>query len=149
MKINHVLTVGIACCALLLTAPASLAQDAKQKRPHERGQSRLVLLLDTDGDGKISSDEIADEHMRLLTAADINSDGKLSVDEFKRRGRWFQALGATTLFDLMDSDGDQSLTLAEIQAPSARWVARYDGNGDDAIEESELPRRPAHRRHRR
>ena len=32
MKINHVLTVGIACCALLLTAPASLAQDAKQKQ---------------------------------------------------------------------------------------------------------------------
>ena len=145
MKRNHLFIASFACCVLLLTASVASAQDAKEKRPREHGQSRLVLLLDTDGDGKVSASEIAAEHKRLIGAADINSDGKLSVEEFRRRGRWFQSLGATTLFDLMDSDGDQSLTLDEIQAPSQRWITRYDGNGDDAIEQSELPQR--RRRH--
>ncbi len=149
MKLNALLAVSTTCCALLVTTSMSLAQDDKQKQAGERDQSRLVALLDTNGDGKISASEIADEHKRLVTAADIDADGKLSVDEFKRRGRWFQALGATTLFDLMDTNGDQTLTLEEIHAPSKRWVTRYDGNGDDAIEESELPQRRMHRRYRR
>ena len=86
MKINHVLTVGIACCALLLTAPASLAQDAKQKRPHERGQSRLVLLLDTDGGGKISSAEIAedDESIELTEVAIVVRDDFDSTSQLEQ-----------------------------------------------------------------
>ena len=147
MKHIHVLTLSAICTALLVTAAASFAQDSQEKRPRERGESRMVGLLDTDGDGKVSVDEIAAEHKRLLGAADINADGKLSVAEFRRRGRWFQALGATTLFDLMDADGDQTLTLAEIQAPAQRWLTRHDRNGDDAIEQSELPRRKGRRRH--
>lgn len=148
MKHLQLLTVGAICSALVVTAAPSIAQEGKEKRQREQGQSRMVVLLDTDGDGKVSSGEIAAEHERLMGAADINADGKLSVEEFRRRGRWFQALGVTTLFDLMDSNGDQILTLEEIQAPSQRWVKRYDGNGDDAIEQSEFPQKRRHRRHR-
>ena len=147
MKHIHVLTLSAICTALLVIAAPSFADDGKEKRQHERGKSRMVALLDTDGDGKVSVGEIAAEHERLLGAADVNADGTLSVDEFRRRGRWFQALDVTTLFDLMDADGDQSLTLAEIQAPSQRWLTRHDRNGDDAIEKSELPRRKGRRRH--
>ena len=147
MRQLQLLTVGLICGALLAAAP-SFAQDTQEKLKRERGQSRMVVLLDTDGDGKVSSAEIRAEHKRLMGAADVDADGKLSVEEFRRRGRWFQALGATTLFDLMDSNGDQILTLEEIQAPSQRWLKRYDGNGDDAIEQSELPKRIGHRRHR-
>ena len=107
----------------------------------------MVFLLDTDGDGKVRAGVIAAEHKRLLGASDVNADGTLSVEEFRRRERWFQALGASTLFDLMDADGDRTLTLAEIQAPSQRWLTRHDRNGDDAIEQSELPRRKWRRRH--
>ena len=147
MKHIHVLTLSAICTALLVTAAPSFAQDSQDKRPRERGESRMVFLLDTDGDGKVSAGEIAAEHKRLLGASDINADGTLSVEEFRRRGRWFQALGASTLFDLMDADGDRTLTLAEIQATSLRWLTRYDRNGDDAIEQSELPRRKWRRRH--
>ena len=115
IKLSSVLAIGTVCCALVITTSASMAQGNKEKQPRERGQGKLVLPLDTNGDGKISASEIAEEHKRLVSAADIDADGKFSVNEFKRRGQWFQALGATTLFDLMDINGDQTLTLEEIQ----------------------------------
>ena len=147
MKHIHVLTLSAICTALLVTAAPGFADDGQEKGQRERGKSRTVVLLDTDGDGKVIAAEIAAEQERLLAAADVNADGKLSVEEFRRRGRWFRELGATTLFDLMDADGDQTLSLAEIQAPSQRWLTRYDRNGDGAIEPSELPRRKGSRRH--
>ena len=69
----------------------------------------------------------------------MNGDGKLSVDEFRRRGRWFQKLQTTTLFDLMDADGDQSLTAEEIANPSARWFKRYDKDADGGVTGEEVP----------
>ncbi|CAN0520589.1 unnamed protein product [Laminaria digitata] len=101
--------------------------------------SRTFSLLDTDGDGKISLAEIRAEQARLIAAADLDGDGKLSVDEFRRRGWWFQRLHTTTLFDLMDADGDQMLTADEIANPSARWFKRYDKDADGGVTTEEVP----------
>lgn len=101
--------------------------------------SRTFSLLDTDGDGKISLAEIRAEQARLIAAADLNGDGKLSVDEFRRRGWWFQKLQTTTLFDLMDADGDQSLSPEEIANPSACWFKRYDKDTDGGVTVEEVP----------
>ena len=139
-----------AIAAVLLAAPApSPAQDTGQAPPRDRGVERMMGLLDTDSDGKIGAAEVAAEQQRLLRAADLDGDGKLSVAEFKRRGRWFLSMRTTSLFDLLDGDGDQHLTLEEIAAPSRRWLKRYDTNEDGAIEASELPRRPWQRKRRR
>ena len=70
---------------------------------------------------------------------DLDGDGALSVGEFRRRGALFQRLGTTTLFDLIDIDGDQQLTVDELAAPASRWFKRYDGNGDGVLEVDELP----------
>ena len=136
-----------AVAAALLAAPApSPAQEAAPGNP---AAERMMGLLDTDGDGRIGAAEVAAEQQRLLRAADLDGDGRLSVAEFKRRGRWFLSMRTTSLFDLLDGDGDQHLTLEEIRAPSRRWLKRYDSNGDGAIEASELPRRPWQRKRRR
>lgn len=102
---------------------------------------RMIEFLDTNGDGKLSLEEIAAEQDRLFAAADVNGDGKLSADEFRRRGSWFQRMRTTTLFDLSDVNADQSIDPDEIKNPSARWFARYDANGDGVLEASELPQR--------
>ena len=101
--------------------------------------SRTFKLIDTDSDGKITLDEIRAEQARLIGAADLDGDGKLSVDEFRRRGWWFQRLHTSTLFDLMDANGDAVLTADEIAAPSARWFKRYDKNADGRITSTEAP----------
>jgi len=138
------LTYGIAggVLAAALALGSAQAQDAQDEGGERSArESRLMRLLDTDGDGRISIEEIIAEQERLLRAADVDGDGVLSVEEFRRRGRWFQQLSTTTLFDLMDADGDQMLTQEEIAAPSRRWLSRYDQDGDQALDADELPRR--------
>ncbi len=148
--------VGAACLAALtlILAGAALAQSGPPagetrgegaNRP-SRHAMHFVRIYDTDGNGTVSMDEIRAEQKRVVGMADVDGDGALSVEEFRRRGRLIQSLGTTTLFDMLDADGDRKITATELAAPSARWFARYDGNGDGAMAAGELPRRGWRRR---
>jgi hypothetical protein len=132
------LTGSLAVLLIGGTANSQSADNAT-KDGDDASVSRTFSLLDTDGDGKVSLAEIRAEQARLISAADLDGDGRLSVDEFRRRGWWFQKLQTTTLFDLMDADGDQSLTAEEIANPSARWFKRYDKNTDGGVTAEEVP----------
>ena len=129
--------------AALLAGSPALAQKHMAGEGMKSGDtphlSRTFRLLDTNGDGKVSLGEIKAEQARLVGAADLNGDGKLSVDEFRRRGWWFQKLHTTTLFDLMDANGDQVLSADEISNPSARWFKRYDKDADGGVTADEVP----------
>lgn len=107
-------------------------------RPSRRA-NRFIEFLDTGKDGKVSLDEITAEQKRLIGAADVDGDGVLSVDEFRRRGRLIQSLRTTTLFDMLDTNGDQKISADELAAPSKRWLTRYDTNKDGALDADELP----------
>ena len=124
--------------ALLVAGTALSTPAAAQNRDRDSRSERMVELLDTDGNGTVSLEEIFAEHARLFAAADIDGDGVLSVDEFRRRGRLFQSLGTTTLFDMLDTDGNRSLSADEIDRPSQRWFSRYDTNGDGAMAADEF-----------
>ena len=139
----------IVAALVAIGAGTALAQDERggPARGDRPGQTRMFMMLDTDGDGRIGLGEVTAEQQRLIGAADLDGDGELSVDEFGRRGRWFQSLGTSTLFDLYDADGDGSLTAEEIAAPSERWFGRRDTDGDGSLEPSEVPNLT--RRHRR
>lgn len=100
--------------------------------------ARQLQILDTDGDGVASQAEIAAEHARLLTAADVDGDGQLSPDEFLRRGSFFLRLGTTSFFDLLDTDGDQKISVDELNQPMERWFARRDANTDGNIDAEEF-----------
>lgn len=137
----------------LLAAGGALAQsvDKSGKEMSQKGghadkakswrAGHFIRIFDTDGNGSVSLAEIGAEQKRLIAATDVDGDGALSVDEFRRRGRLIRSIGATSLFDMLDTDGDQKVTAAEMAAPSARWFKRYDANADGGIVAEELPRR--------
>lgn len=110
-----------------------------------RAVERFMLLYDINGDGKVTVAEINDDQSRIFTAMDVDNDSSLSTDEMKRRGRSLQTYRTTTLFDLMDTNGDGKLSLNEVQAPTRRWFKRYDVNNDGAMEASEVPARHGRR----
>lgn len=153
MSFSRILTAGALVSALALGAGGALAQTApaptapppaaadKSPGPHGHRAQSFIELFDTNKDGKASTDEIIAEHARLFGASDIDKDGSLSVDEFRRRGRLLQSLGTTTLFDMLDANGDGKISQAELDAPTKRWVARYDANKDGAMNADELPGR--------
>ncbi len=111
--------------------------------PHH--SERFMMLYDTDGDGKVTVKEINDDQSRIFTAMDIDNDNSLSTDEMKRRGRSLQSYRTTTLFDLLDVNGDGKLSIAEVQAPTRRWFKRYDANKDGVMDAGEMPGRHARR----
>lgn len=142
--------LALAAFAALLAAGPAVAQAQQEQQRQERPrQSRFIRFMDTNEDGKVTLSEITAEQKRLIVAVDVDGDGKLSAKEFRRRGRMFMRMRATTLFDLMDTNGDKVLTADEITKPSARWFARYDANGDGALVSEEMPARRFGRRGRR
>ncbi len=136
-RIASTLLAGVAAAAMSAGTVSAQGTTADGGKPlgHQLG------VLDTGGDNKVTMDEITGEHGRLFGGADVNGDGRLSVDEFRRRGAWFQRVGTTTLFDLLDSNGDQYVSPGEIDAPAARWFKRYDTNVDGALTADEVPTR--------
>ena len=99
-----------------------------------------MRLYDLNGDGKVGSKEIAKDQLRILGAMDLNSDKGLSVDEMRRRGRSLRLFQSVTLFDLLDTNGNQKVSADELEAPMQRWFKRYDTNGDGVMEASEVPK---------
>ena len=136
-------TIGVACLAAvtLLAAGATFAQTGAGG-----WGGHFVRIHDTDGNGTVSMDEVKGEQKRMLGAVDLDGNGALSVEEFRRRGRLIHRLGTTTLFDMLDTDGNREITAEELAAPAARWFARYDANGDGAMAAEEVPWRHRHRR---
>ena len=132
------LTMAVAVTGASL-AEAQGRHGIDRERLMELRTERFIGLFDTDGSGSVGIDEITDEQRRLILATDVDGDGKLSVDEFRRRGHLFQMLRATSVFDMLDANGDRELTAEEIAAPSQRWFSRYDANGDGGLDSDEIP----------
>ena len=99
---------------------------------------RFLTIYDTNGDGTVSQTEIAAEQKRIFAAADVDGDGKLSVAEFRRRGRLIMRTGGATLFDMLDVNGDQQVTVEELHGPKARWLRRYNTDGAEGLGAEEL-----------
>jgi len=151
---------AISAVALLLAVPApSFANDGMHSRGHQLAQAgkaekgkkarktrgsrrtqRFMRLYDLNGDGKVGPKEIAKDQSRILGAMDLNNDKGLSVDEMRRRGLSLQLFQSVTLFDLLDTNGDQKVSADELEAPMQRWFKRYDTNGDGVMEASEVPK---------
>ncbi|MFL5258932.1 MAG: EF-hand domain-containing protein [Hyphomicrobiales bacterium] len=60
---------------------------------HHRGFGlrMMVILMDTDGDGALSLEEVQSAHARIFKAVDANKDGKVTVEEMQQFFRGSEA----------------------------------------------------------
>ena len=107
---------------------------------HNRHAERLAHHFDTNEDGKVTLKETTAYQERLMGAVDVNGDGSLSDKEFRRGARVFRLFSTTSLFDLLDTNGDQKLSAKELTGPTTRWFSRYDANKNGVMEASEYTR---------
>ena len=131
--------VAVMVLVTVMAVPPARAQTLDEHA--KQRAARFIDYFDTDGNGQATIKEITSDHARLFGAVDVNGDNALSVEEFRRRGRLFRTFATTSLFDLLDADGDGKLTVKEISAPSEKWFKRYDKNGNGTLEANELPER--------
>jgi Ca2+-binding EF-hand superfamily protein len=112
----------------------------------------IIKALDTNGDGIIDANEIANAPAALKTL-DKNGDGKLTVDEYI--GPWAKGTNALMsgpdgrrppilpLVKALDVNGDGIIDASEIANASAALLT-LDKNGDGKLTQDEyLPARPA------
>jgi hypothetical protein len=116
--------------------------------------------LDADEDGRISLNEFLAGHRAYFQLHDENSDGVLSADELgpppgrggperalqRKLGRRGPPGGegrqGPPSFEDLDTDGNGSLTLAEIEAAARKHFAELDKDANGRLEAGELPPPP-------
>ena len=128
---------------VLFALAAALAVSAAapvEAQERARGPQHFIEALDADKDGRLSLAEILAEQQRLFVMVDADRNGVLSVEEFRLRGGQLSRFGGTTLFDLLEVNGDQLISAEELAGPTGRWLRRYDTNGDAALETVEMTR---------
>ena len=102
---------------------------------------KFLSYYDINADRKVTLKEISSDQARIFMALDINSDKFLSSKELRRGKRALKTFRATSLFDMLDVDGNNKLHIWELQAPSKRWFKRFDVNNNGFMEGRELPHR--------
>ncbi|MET3930979.1 Ca2+-binding EF-hand superfamily protein [Lysobacter sp. OAE881] len=126
--------MGLWLGVLLLAPAAVMAGDDKAK------------LMDTDGDGMVSSAEHAAGAKTMFTQMDANSDGKVTAAEMdahhaaKMGGKSGDRMKMSSADKIkkLDTDGDGAISAAEHDAGSAQMFTKMDTNGDGNLTAAEM-----------
>ncbi|WP_168168882.1 EF-hand domain-containing protein [Shinella sp. HZN7] len=156
------LLLGAVAAGLLLSGAAAPAFAAKGEGRHGPRHAAMIERLDANKDGKVSLDEFKTNISATFKTFDADGDGQVTKDEIKARHDAFrdarkavraatdtdkdkarEALraagpfmlpGAGRMFDRADTDGNGTLSEAEVLASAQKIFERRDSNKDGAID---------------
>ncbi|SNT19180.1 Ca2+-binding protein, EF-hand superfamily [Granulicella rosea] len=133
---------------------SSLEYLPKQNDPNAVDPDALVarlMVLDKNGDGVLTADELPERLGGMMARLDANHDGRITPDEVRASatkqggpaGRRLTGAGATRMdpvLNAIDADHDGVLSAAEI-ANAAAALRSLDRNGDGQLTPDELKMR--------
>ena len=100
-------------------------------------------LMDADGDGSVSKQEVAGFHEDQVKKADKNRDGSLSAEEFtvmqENIAEEMRKIHEQKRFERMDANGDGKVTAEELTAHHGAMFDRMDRNDDGMIGPDDRP----------
>lgn len=161
MTRNKTLTVTLApVLAVMLLAGAAQAKGWGEGRMGGPGGPSAMMpdfaTLDTDGDGRITREELEARRLDRQGAIDPDGDGFVSLEEMKAHAVAQATARAEAMVDrmfaMMDTDKDGRLSAAEVltgpRGGLDRMFDRVDRDGDGAISKEEYDRMAAHMKKR-
>ncbi|MFA9462186.1 EF-hand domain-containing protein [Thiohalorhabdus sp. Cl-TMA] len=142
-KLGMALGVTLVAGTLLASGVVLAGGSCKGGGPG-RGPDPLERF-DTNGDGKLTTEELRDFRTERLHKFDKNGDGHLGLDEFE--GAWLAGMETRMVrrFQHFDRDGSGEVTEEEYLRPVTRMMRHLDRDGDGTVTREEL--RKMHRYH--
>lgn len=133
---RKILIGSVAGLGFGLAALGAMAAQGKGGRGFDR--------LDTDGDGKVTAEEMNAKHEAMIENADSDGDGAVTKEEMKayheaRRAEWREKRDP-------DKNGDGVVDRQEYINAAQDRFERMDKNGNGVIDEDEKHNRRGHHR---
>ncbi len=142
-------TTGMALAFLALSAAVTGTALADQRQGGNagfmggrEGGMKAIKLADADNNGEITFDEFKKAAGDRFVLADVDKDGKVTVAEMAAAIEKMRTERmAKRMIERFDSDGDGSVTLAEIENGQKEIYALLDRNDDGKLVQDEMPRK--------
>ena len=98
----------------------------------------FIVACDADGDGRTTRAELTDCIVRTYATADRTNAGSIGYIAYADwQVRWLGSQGALPSPFEVDRDGNNRITLDELQRQFSKLFSRYDRDGDSAVTRAE------------
>lgn len=93
---------------------------SEMKGMMQRMHENMTQMMDVDGDGEVTPEEMRTRMQAMLSENDSDGDGSLSIDEFETLHSTMMRGMMVDRFQHLDADGDGAVTSEEMMAPAAK-----------------------------